>query len=443
MMDVLNSGIGVIIILGIMVFIHEWGHFIAARLFGVRVEVFSFGMGPRLWGRKRGDTDYRLSALPLGGYVKMAGDDASQEREGRADEFLSKPRWQRAIVILAGPTMNLALAVVLTAGIFMGGVPQPVYLDQPAEIAGVIKGSVAERAGLRAGDRIIEVNKDQDPKWEQVLFEALAAAGSDVRIVIDRNGARLPMSIPTSDVKRESDAFSLLGYPKEPALVRSVSPGTSADVGGLKADDRIIELNGQPVLSPEQFKYKIQEIGASRADLLVQRGERQLHIQVQPAFSDPGDGGGARYLIGFAFRSATVSRHVSALQAVQLSVTSNYRFGKQIVWVVGQLVQAKLSIKQLGGPLEIARQSGQAVKSGAVAFVSLMAILSLNLGILNLLPIPILDGGHILMLLIEGTLRRELSVAFKERFVQVGLVFLLFIIVVVTFNDILKLPLFR
>ncbi|MBI3404981.1 MAG: RIP metalloprotease RseP [Acidobacteria bacterium] len=438
-MSWLNSIGGVIIILGIMVFIHEWGHFIAARFFGIRVEIFSFGMGPRIWGRKRGDTDYRLSALPLGGYVKMAGDDPSQEREGKDDEFLSKPKWQRSIVILAGPIMNLVLAVLIMTGVFMLGSRQPIYFDEPVVLSGVIKGSPAEKSGLRAEDRIAEINRVANPTWNQLAFELSAAGGATLEMVVERKGERIPIPVPTASLKSPSQMWSFIGLPKDQVLVASITPGKAAEQSGMKVGDRLVSVNGSAIDHLELLRAKLQEVGAVPIDLLVQRGDQQLHLNVTPYYADPGDGGGSRFQLGFGPTGASIKKEVGLVTAFQNSVVFNYQFASKILWLVSQVVTGKLSIKLFGGPLEIARQSGQAVSQGPLDFLLLMASVSVNLGVINLLPIPILDGGHILMILVEGALRRELSVTAKERFVQVGMVFLLFVFVVVMYNDVVKI----
>lgn len=437
MSDFLTSVIAVVVGLGIMVLVHEWGHFLAAKWFGVRVEVFSFGFGPRVWGRKRGDTDYRLSALPLGGYVKMAGDNPAEERTGDPAEFLSKPRWQRGIIAVAGPVMNVFLAVILVASLYKMGMPQPIYVDDPVRIAGVLKDSPAEQAGLQMGDRIVELNGVKNPTWNDALLELLfTTPGKDISVAVQRGDRRIALSVKAA--ARGGDEFTLIGYPIEPVVIGRVTSGHAAERAGLKPDDEILAFNGQPVVSRVQFAAMIQEIGGKTAGLVVRRGGQELRLQIQPTYGDPGDGR-KRWQIGVGFGQISVHKAYPLLESVKRAAWFNARMTYQIVAVVGQLFEGRASIKQLGGPLEIARQSGQAARQGPVALVLLLAVVSLNLGILNLLPIPILDGGHILLLAIEGTLRRDLSVTVKERFVQVGLVFLLFIFAIVMYNDILKL----
>ncbi len=440
MSEFLTSIAGMVVLLGVLIFVHEWGHFIAAKLFGVRVEIFSLGFGPRLWGRKRGPTDYRVSALPLGGYVKMAGDNPVEERTGAPDEFLSKPRWQRVVIALAGPAMNLMLAVVLMVGLLMSGVQVPVYHDNPAEVAGVVSGTPAEQAGIRAGARIVQFAGTKDPTWEDIRFELLLLAPDKaVPVVFEQNGSRQSAVLRPPPVTRPCDEFALTGYPAEPVVVAGVGRDRPAERAGLQTGDVVLMVNGEAVVSPCQFAEVIEQSEGQLLHILVRRGEENITLAVRPEIMDRQDGRGPRYQIGVSFGTAAVERDYSLSQAIPRAFWWNVRLTRQILVVVGQLVQGKMSLKQLEGPLRIAQHSGEAARQGTTPFLQLMAIISLNLGILNLLPIPILDGGHVLMLSIEGLLRRDLSVKVKERFVQAGLVFLLVIFVIVMYNDVLKI----
>ncbi len=432
--DILTSMIAVAVVLGIMILVHEWGHFMAAKLFRVRVEIFSIGFGPRLWGRRRGPTDYRVSALPLGGYVKMAGDNPAEERRGEPDEFLSKPRWQRVVIAAAGPAMNIVMAVALMTGLLMTGTSRHIYVDKPVVAAGVLRDSPAEKAGIRAGDRIVEFHGIKDPTWERALLELLfASPGTTLPVTIERGEQRIHTSVRTT-----SDEFAVLGYPAEPVLIGTVASGMPAERGGLLPGDEILALQGQSVISPHQFAARIQERAGEPTELLVARSGQRVKLNVQPTWGDPGDGL-ARWQIGVGFRFATEKRSYALGGAVERAAWVNARLTRQILYLVGDLFRGRVSLKQLQGPLGIARESGRAAKRGPLDLINLMAVISLNLGILNLLPIPILDGGHILMLAVEGTLRRDLSVTVKERFVQVGLVFLLVVFAIVMYNDVLKL----
>ncbi|MFY9530232.1 MAG: RIP metalloprotease RseP [Candidatus Acidiferrales bacterium] len=436
----LTAIISVTVVLGIMIVVHEWGHFVAAKFFGVRVEIFSIGFGPRLWGRKRGDTDYRLSALPFGGYVKMAGDNPLEERSGAPDEFLSKPRWQRVLIAVAGPAMNILLAILLMIGLYKAGSPEPSYLSQPPVVAGVLPGSPAEQAGIQVGDRILKVNDTPTPKWEDAIFEAdVAVSRSSISLELDRNGETREVEIHVTSKQMLEGFESLLGYPKEPVLVERITPGMPAEKAGLKAGDEVASVNGVALTSPPQLANMIKSSGGKPLSFAINRAGKDLTVVAQPIFGDPGDGAGKRWEVGFQLGTKMVPVSYPLGEAARRAVVWNLGMTRQIGDVLVGLFSGRVSLKQLEGPVGIARASGQAARRGPIAFMNLMAVISLNLGLLNLLPIPILDGGHVFLLTIEGILRRDLSVAVKERIVQVGLVFLLGVFAFVMYSDILKL----
>jgi regulator of sigma E protease len=433
----------VVLVLGFMILIHEWGHYIAARLMGVRVDVFSIGFGTRIWGFRRGPTDYRLSILPFGGYVKMAGDNPVEERAGSADEFLSKPRWQRVVIAVAGPAMNIIFALVVTLALFMIGAPEPAYVSRPAQVAGVFPGSPAAQVGLQPGDVIVKVDARKTGNWEDAIFEAqVAPTGARIVLSVERNGVQEFLQLPPAPPQETRDETQLLGYPLAPVIVGTVTGGLPASKAGLKTDDRILSADGQPMLSPLQFATLVRNSAGKPVAITVQRagasGTAVENLTLTPIFGDPGDGQ-KRWEIGISFGADNVYAPHSFFDAAKRSARFNYRMTRQILHVLGGLFQGKVSLKQLGGPVGIAPQLGEAARHSILDLISLTAVISLNLGVLNLLPIPILDGGHVLMLAVEGLLRRDLSVAVKERFVQVGLVFLLGVIVLTTYYDILKL----
>jgi regulator of sigma E protease len=424
----------VAIVLGIMVLVHEWGHFIVAKAFGVRVEIFSIGFGPRLWGTKRGDTDYRVSALPLGGYVKMAGDNPLEDRKGDPDEFLSKPRWQRVLIALAGPAMNIILSIILVAGIYMRGSKQPAFLDRPIVLAGVLQGSNAEKAGLAAGDRITKINGTPDPTWDRAQLELMSTLpGHTLSITVDRNGQELSLSVPASG--SIEDAF---GYPTDHLVIGGVSPGTPADRSGLQAGDEILSVDGVPLNNGAEFPPIVDKSKSKPLDLEVQRGDRTLHVEIRPQEVNVPNGA-PRWQIGVMRTGDLVDRRLSVGSAIVESAAMNALMARQVGYVVIELFRGRISLKQLERPLGIARESGRAARQGLAELLSLMAMIGINLAVLNLLPIPPLDGGHILLLFIEGTMRRDLSVRVKERFVTVSMVFLLLVFAIVMYNDVLRL----
>jgi len=432
--DFLMGIVGVALGLGLMILVHEWGHFLVARAFGVRVDVFSIGFGPRLFGVKRGPTDYRVSWLPLGGYVRMAGENAFEERACAPDELLSKPRWQRILIALAGPSMNIVLALVIVFGMALRGTEAPVYNDKPVDIAGVLKGSAAEQSGLQAGDRIVEFDGIVDPTWDRLSERLLwSIPGSSLAAKVQRNGSTIPVTIHAV-----SDEVSAVGYPDEPVFVGSVTPKSPAEHAGLQKGDEIVSFNGQKVASPNQLVQLVQQNGGSPVTLGVVRADHAIMLTAQPTFLDPGDGR-ARWQFGFSFHFATVERQYTVLQAAAQSAEFNGMLAREVVFVVVELFRGKVSIKQLEGPLGLARDSGQAARRGVVDLLQLMVLISVNLAVLNLLPIGPLDGGMIAMLVIEGAMRRDLSLRAKERFVTVSVVFLLGVFAIVMYNDVLRL----
>jgi regulator of sigma E protease len=433
--DFLTMIISVSVVLGIMVLVHEWGHFIVAKAFGVRVEIFSIGFGTRLWGVKRGDTDYRVSALPLGGYVKMAGDNPLEERKGDPDEFLSKPRWQRVLIALAGPAMNIVLSVLLVAGIYMYGSKQPAYLDKPIVLAGVLPDSIAQQSGLLAGDQVTKINDKTSPTWDEARLELMSALpGHSLPIAVERNGQEISLSVSAG--QSIEDVF---GYPSDRLVISSVSGGMPAERAGLKEGDEIHKVNGKELISPVQFPALVQDSKGGPLQLEVQRGDRTLEMEVHPQ-QVSSKSGSPRWQIGVGIRGGDlVERRLSFFPAIVDSVSTNSLMARQVAYVVVELFRGNMSLKQLEGPLGIAKASGEAAKEGPATLFSLMAMIGVNLAVLNLLPIPPLDGGHILMLFIEGTIRRDLSVRVKERFVTVSVVFLLLVFAIVMYNDVVRL----
>jgi regulator of sigma E protease len=426
--------IAVSIVLGVMIFVHEWGHFIAAKLSGVRVEVFSLGFGTRLFGMKRGDTDYRVSALPFGGYVRMAGDNPVEERTGADYEFLSKPRWVRVLIACAGPAMNILLAFVIFWGIFwLAGIPTNVKFRQVATVAAVPENVLPDAA--QTGDQIVEVNGTKTPTWEKVLtaFESIKS-GDTVSLVVLRNGVNQSLSVKTPD---KFSAFQVVGYPPMSPLLDEVAIGSPAEKAGLRAGDLITSMNGKPVVVWNQLVDAVHQSNGKEINFTVQRDGKSETLAVTPILSMDTEGQMV-YQIGVAPKTQDEYERQQFLGSAKDAGVATVQVMKQITQVLGGLFTGKVSVRQLSGVVGIARVSGQAAKHGPLSFLEFMAAISLNLGLLNLLPIPILDGGHILLLAIEGSLRRDLSIGVKERFVQVGLVFLLGILGFVMYSDILK-----
>jgi regulator of sigma E protease len=449
MVFALTSLVSMLVVLGIMVLVHEFGHFAVAKLFGVRVEVFSIGFGKRLFGFRRGDTDYRISLLPLGGYVKMSGETPGEARTGDPGEFASHPRWQRILIGLAGPFSNFVLAFVLMCGLYMMHNEVPNYMSSPAVTDVVPPDSPAGHAGIQAGDRIVRFDKDVNPTWEQVGMRSALDVNSYVPVTVERivNGQtqQVNLEIYLADATKgqdfELESVGLLPRMQSgPLGVRDVMPGNPAARAGLKAGDAIVSIDGQTVHSVAAVMALLQETQGKPVNLVVQRGNETLTMTTTPIWGDDGTG---RMGYRLGFHPALAPFHVEQLpltKAVQKSVSFNLQNSGYILDVLKRLVTHKSNVQQLSGPIGIARETGEAVSMpGWQPLIALMALISLNLGIFNLLPIPILDGGMILMLLIEGALRRDLNQEFKERVYQVAFVVLILFAAFVMFNDVAKL----
>ena len=375
---------GALIALGFMVLIHEFGHFLVARYFDVRVDVFSIGFGTRLFGWKRGPTDYRISILPLGGYVRMAGDNISEERTGAPDEFLSKPRWQRALIALAGPVMNVIAAIIIMAIHFGGMSPQPSFSDQPVVVSGVYKGSPAEKAGIQPGDQIVQINGTENPNWDRARWEsAFALPGDQIPVTIERGGQTV-----TTTVSASQDEFKMFGYPKIPAVVDSTTPNLPAERGGLKPGDAVIAFDGAPITG----WYQLSDLFAQRHDHAVQlsisRNGHPLNLLVRPENRDPGDGAGVRWSVGIVPHVDMIERDRGVVDSIGFSLWFNERLARQMLDLVGQLFVGKVSLKEVQGPVGIVSMSGKAARAGFGTLMSMMALISLNLAVVNLLPIP-------------------------------------------------------
>ncbi len=436
------------IVLGIMVLVHEFGHFAVAKLCGIRVEVFSIGFGKRLFGFKRGDTDYRLSLLPLGGYVKMAGDNPGEAPTGDPGEFNAHPRWQRILVALAGPFANFALALGLMTGVSMLHNEVQEYLGSPAQTDYIPVNTQASKAGIHSGDTIVHYDTVENPTWDQVAIRSLLNINQNVAFSFIHDGQRTDTNIFVES-KGGADNFALdrLGLiPKmqnTPVQVSELTPNTPAAHAGLQSHDRIAAIDGLQLHSVPALLAYLQDQAGKPATLSILRDSQLTSIQITPELLDGGDGN-KLYRLGFTPVQPPVKVERLPLgKAIVASWEFNKKGSYLIVEVLKRMFTRQVSVRSLSGPIGIGTQIHQAVQMpGWMPLIGLMAYISLNLGIFNLLPIPILDGGMILFLLVESILGRDLNQQLKERVYQVAFVCLLVFAVMVIFNDLTKLPLF-
>jgi regulator of sigma E protease len=430
-----------VFVLGVLIFVHEFGHFLVAKFFKVRVLTFSLGFGKRLWGFKKGDTDYRLSVLPVGGYVRMAGEYPTDDTVGSPDEFLSKPRWQRLLVGLAGATMNILMAVLVLAAVLKVSNREPVYLSQSIVVGSLTDNSAAGAAGIAVGDRIIQLNDKTDPTWQDVENLSFTGLTGPVHVVVDRGGKTLRLDITPNKISLPDTGEKVgdLGIqPAIPVQVRNLAPGFPAAISGIQEGDLILRIGDHPISKAEDFIYLNDTIHKSVGKPLVfefKRGDVRFTKEISPIL-DPALGFGR---IGFRPDIPTANIRLSVAGALQKSAKENTRFSILTFKVLGQLVTGKTSPKTLVGPIGIFKVTGEAAKTSASDLFRWMAFISLQLGIFNLLPIPVLDGGMVFMLLVESAIRRDLSRVAKERLIQVGFIFLMLLMGYVIYNDTLRL----
>ncbi|MGA8764956.1 MAG: RIP metalloprotease RseP [Candidatus Sulfotelmatobacter sp.] len=438
MSDFLTSLVAVVVVLGFMILIHEFGHYAVAKWLGVRVEVFSIGFGKRLLGVRKGDTDYRISAIPLGGYVKMSGENPMDERTGDPAEFLSHPRWHRFLIAIAGPSMNILLAIFLLTSVYMVHYEYPVYMDKAAVIDGVKADSAAAQAGLQPGDRIIKLDGIVNPTWEQVQPRVLISPNQPLAVTIQRGDRVFETSIKPKPVTT-SEVGSAGWYPEEPVIIGRMEDDMPAVKAGMREDDHVIAMDGQLLGSIDAMIERLQQTKDKPVDLTVVRGGQTLSFHLQPVFSKTEDPKEQRYRLGFLNKEETRVTTLPFAQALSLSLEENKKYSLLLLELAKKLVQGKVSPRMVSGPIGIAQEAGYAAQQkGWTPLLALTAGISLNLGIFNLLPIPILDGGVILFLFIESLMRRDVSLRIKERVYQAAFVFLVLFAVMVIYNDLMK-----
>jgi regulator of sigma E protease len=419
-------------VLGVLIFVHELGHFLAARRVGVRVLTFSLGFGPKILKVKRGDTEYCISAIPLGGYVKMAGENPDDPRSGQPDEFLSKTKWQRFQILIMGPLMNILLAVVVLAFVLAQGAQVLAYRDEPPVVAAVMPGSPAERVGLQPGDRILTVAGDQVETWEDLLIAIGTRPERDVPITVLHEGQTRSLTIrPTAEGRYEIGNIGVL--PDTFPYVASVNAGEPAEKMGLMKGDVVRAINGVPMVTRAQVIETISKNGERELEMTVLRDGKTITLRGTPRQE------GDRAMLGFYMGERTKAFTPTPLEAVTLSIEQNIQSSGLIFRTLAGLFTGETSVRQLQGPVGIAQLSGESAAEGLLPLFSLMAMLSINLGILNLMPIPVLDGGHILILLLEGVARRDFSMQVKEKMLLAGFVVLMMLMVTVIYNDLTRI----
>jgi len=426
------SVLAVGVILGFMILIHEFGHYAVAKLLGVRVEVFSIGFGKRLIGFRKGETDYRIAAIPLGGYVKMSGENPMDQRTDDPAEFMNHPRWHRFLIAIAGPAMNIALSIGLLTGVYMVHYEYPAAYDAPPTIGWVLKDSAAAKAGIQAGDRIVKIEGIQNPGWEQVEMREALSPGQPLDVAVERNGQIIDKTITPET--SEPDKIGVAGWTakQDKLVITDVSPDMPAEKAGVEEGDEILALDGKSLPALAAMVESLEVSKDKPIALTVLRNGQQRTFTIKPVLNDK------YYRIGIASVPTKV-KTLHAADAFNLSIEQNKKYALLILELVRKMIGGKMSVKSIEGPIRIGQAAGEAAqRKGWTPLLGLTAAISLNLGVFNLLPIPILDGGVIVLLLIEGLMRRDISMAIKERVYQVAFVFLVLFAAMVIFNDLAK-----
>ena len=443
----MTTTLSFLFVLGVLVFVHELGHFLVARWYGVRVITFSLGFGPKLVKVVRGGTEYCISIVPLGGYVKLAGESIEENRTGAPDEFLSKSKWVRFQVYIAGPVMNIVLAIVLLAGVLSRGADVPLYVSSVPVIGSIAAGSPAESAGLKPGDRVISVDQREMANWDDFSLAVLPKAGRPLAIVVERGGQRVSLTA-TPIAQGRYEAGFLGARPVLRPFIAQVNAGSPAENAGVHAGDVLVSIDDGPLLNPGecdkdadysdcQLRGITSRIRASANAPLSLRLDRAGVLQTISVVPQGAAGAG---MIGVSLRGFEMRRiDPTAPQAMRMSLAQNWDNTVMIGRTLRGLFARDTSVRQLTGPIGIAQMSGDAARSGWIAIFGLMAMISLNLGLLNLLPVPVLDGGHIAILAVEGLARRDLSAAIKERILMAGAALIMLLMVTVIYNDIARL----
>ncbi len=434
MVGTLTTFLSFAFVLGVLVFVHELGHFLAAKRIGIKVLKFQLGFNPTVLSIRRGDTEYSIGALPLGGYVKMAGENPDEPSTGGPEEFMSRTKWERFQVLIMGPLMNLGLAVILTAVVLYQGAERLAFETRPVVLGAVMSDSIAAGAGLRPGDRITDVAGRPVATWEDFYIAVGTKPDRDVQIAYVRDGSTATVNVTPKTPEGSRFEIGDIGVlPDVHPHIRAVSAGEPAEKAGLKPNDVVVSVNGETITFSSHLKDAISKRPEEQITINILRDGQPLTITATPKRT------GSTGLLGVAIADETSSIKPGLVGAAKLAVEKNVQYAGLIFQTVWGLITRETSPKQLMGPVAIAQLSGESAQLGWIALFSLMAQISLNLGLLNLLPIPVLDGGHIFIMAMEGVARRDFSIRMKEKLLLAGFVVLMTLMVTVIYNDLTRI----
>lgn len=446
---VMQKAFWFVVVLGVLVAFHEFGHFLMARWVGVRVLKFSLGFGPKLAGRQIGETEYLVSAVPLGGYVKLFGEDESDaiSPEEQRRSFSHQNLWNKVLIVAAGPGFNFLLAYLIFAAWLATGAPLfvPSFKDLTPDVEAMKSGSPADTAGMKPGDRVLRVN-EKDISTRMELFDAVAKSNGKPLTLDVRRGAHIKTLVvtPAGTTVREDGKDVVvysLGIEETAPVITAVMNGSPAMAAGFKEGDRVVAIEGQPVHTWSQMTGIVKESPNRPLKVEVNRNGQVVPLTVTPALEKISANGKTVEIgkIGVSGPGRSLIRASNPVTAVWHGLEATWGWTELTAVGIYKMIAGEISSKNIGGPLTIASISGEAGAQGMSSVVFLIAILSINLGVLNLLPIPILDGGHLLFFAIEAVMRKPLADRQREIAQQVGLLLLVCIMVFAFWNDIERL----
>ena len=431
-----------IIMLGILVFVHEFGHFITGKLLNVKVLHFAFGFGPWIIHKKIGETEYGIKPFPIGGSVRLLGDPTEAEdpelEVAPGDEkraLFAQPVWKKLIIFGAGSIMNILLAFAVAPLSYWIGIERSYFEVAKANVGTLIPGSPAEQAGIKPGDAVVAINGRKVDNFQDMITTEMLNPGKEMAYSIQRGSSVLKKTLKLAETKDEAAGYSGIFLPGMEPLVGAVQPKTPAEKAGVKPDDKILAIDGQPIHYWHEMTGYIQASKGKPLDFEIQRGTGKLTLSISPEYLEREK----RYVVGIEQKIPTVFVRYGFIEGCRAGFGDAYYWAGLTVRIIGKLFSGQVSPKAMSGPLGIAALAGQAWQAGISRFIVLIVIISVNLGILNLIPIPPLDGAHILIVVIEAVTRRALPKQVKEYIFSFFFFLLIGFMVYVTFNDLARL----
>ena len=431
-----------IIMLGVLIFVHESGHFLSAKLFGVKVFHYAFGMGPWIFRKKIGETEYGVKYFPIGGSVRLLGDptemeDPEEKNLAPEDEkraLFAQPAWKKLIIFAAGSVLNIALAFMIGPVVYWVGIERSILEVAEARVGTIIPGSPADKAGIKPGDMVLAIDGKKVKSFQDMITNEMLNPNRELTYQIQRNGSVIETKVKLSETKDEKAGFSGIFLPGIQPIVGNVVKNGPADKAGLKPDDKILAIDGQPIHYWHEMTGFIQAAAGKPLSFEVERGAQKQVISISPQYKDKEK----RWIVGIEQKIPTQFVRYGFTDGIREGFKEAYYWSGLTIRTFGKLVSGQVSMRAMSGPVGIAGITSQAAKAGLSRFLILLVIISVNLGMLNLIPIPPLDGGHILITIIESVSRRTVNKKVKEVIFQTAFLLLIGLMLVITFNDFVR-----